>query len=139
MPLKIVLAIFIALITWRTWARRRRGEMTSREATLWTLLWFGLLSASLNPHATDVLARWFGVGRGADLLIFVSIVALLALVWWLIARVQKIERDITTVVRELALRRGAESSMRNQESGNQLPSPPTPLPPAGEGGPPRIR
>lgn len=125
MPLKILLALFIAFITWRTWVRRRLGEMTAREAALWTLLWLGVLAASLNPHATDVLARWFGVGRGADLLIFISVVALFSLVWWLLSRVQKVERDITAVVRNMALREAEGVRSRGQgagDSGTKIPN-----------------
>lgn len=114
MPLKIFLSIFVVVIVLRTWARRRRGDLSSREATAWTILWLLVFAAVLNPHATDVVARWFGVARGADLLIFLSIVALFALVAWLLARVGKIEREITTIVRETALRGGEVGSMKHE-------------------------
>lgn len=104
MPLKIFLSIFVVIVVVRTWARRRRGDLGGREAMAWTVLWVLVCAAVLNPHITDVVARWFGVGRGADLLIFISIVALFALVSWLLSRVEKIEREITSVVRETALR-----------------------------------
>lgn len=125
MPLKILLTIFIVVVLLRTWARRQRGGLSSREATAWTVLWLLVLAAVLNPHATDVVARWFGVGRGADLLILFSIVALFALVSWLLSRVAKIERDITTIVRETALRnvgesRNSEYRIQNTESDRPL-------------------
>ena len=118
MPLKILVFIFAVAVILRTWARRSRGDLSSREATAWTVLWILVFAAVLNPHATDVVARWFGVGRGADLLIFISVVALFALVSWLLSRVEKIEREITTVVRETALGHG-ELGIKNKELGNR--------------------
>lgn len=115
MPLKIFLSIFLVVVVLRTWMNQRRGVITRREAGLWTVLWVLVFAAVLNPHATDVVARWFGVGRGADLLIFVSILALFALVSWLLSRVSKVERDITTVVRETALRDAVGARRKEQE------------------------
>lgn len=118
MPLKIFLFVFVAIAVWRTWARNRRGNLSAREATIWTVLWALVLTAVFNPHATDVVAQWFGVGRGADLLIFISVVTLFALVSWLLSRVEKIEREITTVVRETALRDVKEAGGRERAGVN---------------------
>ncbi len=103
MPLKIIIIVFIIAIVGRTWARRRHGDLTGREAGAWTLVWLLVLAASLNPRFTDHLARWVGIGRGADLLIFIAIVGLLTIVFWLLVRVEKLEHDITTIVRHQAL------------------------------------
>ena len=119
MPLKVLVTVFIAAVTWRTWLRWRRREMRGREAWLWTLLWALVLAASWRPQATDVVARWFGIGRGADLLIFLSVVALFALVSWLLSRVGKIEREITALVREMALRDSKEAGDSEQGAGDK--------------------
>ena len=126
MPLKIFLTLFIATVVRRTWAQRRRGEMTGREAALWTALWLLVLAAMLNPHATDVVARWFGIGRGADLLIFLSIVALFSLVSWLLSRVERIGRQMTEIVRREALREIDGAGSRTQAAGDQIDHPSIP-------------
>lgn len=109
-PIKVIVAVFVLAVLGRTWQRRRRGELSPREAMAWGGLWLLVLLASLWPHATDVAARWVGIGRGADLLIFASVVALFALVSWLLARVERLERSLTQVVREEALRSGGARS-----------------------------
>ena len=114
-PIKAIIAVFILVVVLRTWRRRRRGDLSGREAVIWTVFWLIVLAAVLWPHATDVAARWAGIGRGADLLIFVSVIALFALVSWLLARVEKLERSLTRVVRDGALR-GGESGIGNRES-----------------------
>lgn len=118
-PIKVIVTVFVLVVLGRTWQRRRRGELSPREAFAWSVLWALVLLASLWPHATDVAARWVGIGRGADLLIFVSVVALFALVSWLLARVERLERSLTQVVRASALRHG-ESGMVNRESGDRI-------------------
>lgn len=110
MLLKIVITVFVILMVRRTWQRRTRRELNSREAAGWTGLWVLVLLASLWPQATDVLAQLAGISRGADLLIFISVVALFTLVSWLLVRVEKLERSLTQVVREEALRSGGAGS-----------------------------
>lgn len=119
MLLKIVITVFVILMVRRTWQRRTRRELNSREAAGWTGLWVLVLLASLWPQATDVLAQFAGISRGADLLIFISVVALFTLVSWLLVRVEKLERSLTQVVREEALRNG-ESRITNQESRDRI-------------------
>lgn len=113
--LKLLTAVFIGWMVSRLVVRVKRRQLTVGEFTLWAGFWLLVLAAALWPHATDVVAWWFGIGRGADLLIFLSIVALFTLAWWLLSRMAKIERDITEIVRQEALRRAA----RNSEFGIQ--------------------
>ncbi|MDO8559539.1 MAG: DUF2304 domain-containing protein [bacterium] len=124
--LKIITTLVVGWLLVKVWRRQYRHELGGGEAVLWSVLWVGVLSAAWFPHATDVVARWVGVGRGADLLIFTSIVALFVLVSWLLARVERVEREITEIVRHEALRRG-ELGMKNKESGDRIdPAGPTP-------------
>lgn len=110
MPLKILITLFVILVVWRTWRRCARKELSGREAVGWTGLWTLVLLASLWPKATDVLAQLVGISRGADLLVFISVMALFTLVSWLLVRVEKLERSLTQVVREEALRSGGAGS-----------------------------
>ncbi|MDD5110195.1 MAG: DUF2304 domain-containing protein [Patescibacteria group bacterium] len=112
--LKWVTLVFVAWMLLRIFHRLRRHELGRGEAGGWVGLWLVVLAAAWFPHGTDVVAQWFGVGRGADLLIFISIVALFALVSWLLTRVEKIEREITIVVRETALRDVKEAGGRER-------------------------
>ena len=104
--LKFITAAFIGWMMSRLVRRVKRRELGAGEFTIWASFWLLVLGASLWPHATDRVAWWLGIGRGADLLVFLSIVTLFSLAWWLLTRVQKIEREITAIVRETALRGG---------------------------------
>ena len=119
--LKVITALVVAWLLAKVWRRQHRHELGGGEAVLWSVLWVAVLSAAWFPHVTDVVARSVGVGRGADLLIFASIVALFVLVSWLLARVERVEREITEIVRHEALRTG-ELGIKNKESGERINS-----------------
>ena len=64
----------------------------------------------LNPDWTASLARDFGVGRGTDLMIYLSItgLGLFCLLLW--SKVRDMEARLTAIAREQAIRTGREPS-----------------------------
>lgn len=103
MLIKFFIITFVFFAISRALVRYRKQEISSREAILWSLFWVGVLAATLWPKTTDIIAQAFGVGRGADMLIFISIVVLFFLAFKIIVKLEKIERDITKIVRKVAL------------------------------------
>jgi len=69
----------------------------------WMLLW--LLGAALviNPESANRIADILGVGRGADVVVYVGLIFVFFLLFKLYNRTITIERDITRIVRSLAL------------------------------------
>ncbi len=101
--IKIIIIIFILFVLSRTIVRFKRGDITSRELTIWAIFWLLVATATLVPKKTDTIAQWLGVERGADLLVYLSIIALFFVVFKIIVKLEKIDRDITKVVRHAAL------------------------------------
>jgi len=116
MIIKIVIIGFILFVLWRTFLRFRKEDITGREFLIWLIFWVLVTAATLVPRKTDVLAQWLGVGRGADLLVYLSIIVLFFVAFKIIVRLEKIDRDITKVVRNAALddKREQKSENRNQ-------------------------
>lgn len=54
----------------------------------------------LFPENTNLIAHWVGVGRGADLLFYCCILLFLFLLLKLFARIRRLEKTITDLVRE---------------------------------------
>ena len=64
----------------------------------------------LHPERTTEIAEWLGVGRGADLLLYLwVVVTLLLFVRTALVQVQY-RRELTAIARELALRSAAGGS-----------------------------
>ena len=104
MTIKIVIIVFVAFVLWRTILRFKKGDITSRELAIWVVFWLLGVAASLVPKQTDVIAQWLGVERGADLLVYLSIIVLFFVVFKIIVKLEKIDKNITKVVRNTALK-----------------------------------
>lgn len=109
---QIAVLVFIAFIILRVLFRFSRKELTSRETILWSLFWVvsGFLVGFMKK--TDVLAQQFGIERGADLFIAISIVIGYYIMFRVFVHIERIERDITTLTRKLALKDYEEKRTR---------------------------
>ncbi len=70
----------------------------------WVLLWLGGLVVVIRPETTMPVARFFGVGRGTDLVVYGALVILFAIVFQLAVRLRATQREITALVRAEAVR-----------------------------------
>lgn len=106
-----------------------RGWATRRESVLWSLVWIAAGAAIAWPNLTRDIARTLGIGRGADLLLYCSVVVMLIGFLMIYARLRRLRRELTLIVRHLAL--------KEAEPPQAAPSPsapsPYPLPQRGEG------
>jgi hypothetical protein len=68
------------------------------------VLWLGAATVIAFPDSTMVAARLFGIGRGADLVLYVSIILILYLLFRVYVRLEQLDREITQIVRAVALR-----------------------------------
>lgn len=102
--LKILAVLFVTFVVYKTSLRLKKGDIHIREFIIWLIFWLLVLAAILVPQQTDVLAQLVGVERGADLLFFVSIVVLFYAVFKIIVKLEKVERNITEIVRNTAIK-----------------------------------
>lgn len=87
-----------------TWRRARQEAIRRWEAVIWSAVWIGAGVAIWRPEATSLVAHWLGIGRGADAILYASIVVLLILVFNLHVAHHRLEQKLTDLVRAQALR-----------------------------------
>jgi hypothetical protein len=104
LPVQILLVAFLAYALRITWRRARESAISRREAFAWSLLWCAAAVVILLPQTTTRIAQLVGVGRGVDLVLYGSIAGLFFLVFRLFVAVDKVERQITDLVRRDALK-----------------------------------
>lgn len=114
MIIQVVIFIFIIFVTGRVIARFSVGDITSRELTIWLIFWFLVAAATVVPQQTDVVAQWVGVERGADLLVYLSIMVLFFIVFKILVRLEKLDKDITIIVRHSALNGSKPAAKKNE-------------------------
>lgn len=80
-----------------------RSQIRKRVAALWLSLWLGTASALLWPKMTVVVAQRMGIGRGADLVMYISVVLMLVGFFYIYTRFRRLDRQLTQLVRSLAV------------------------------------
>ena len=98
----LIAVLVIALLV--TWRRASQDVISRIEALVWSVVWVGAGVIVLLPQTTTVVAHFFGVGRGADFVIYGSVVALFVLVFKLFISLERMEHTITKLVQHEALK-----------------------------------
>jgi hypothetical protein len=93
-----------------------RRAIAPRVALAWGLLWIAAAVAIARPELTVVVARALGIGRGADLVLYVAILAMGFGFFAVYVRLRRIESDLTKIVRELAIRSAEATPQERQTS-----------------------
>lgn len=102
--IQIVLVGFALFAMSRVVLRFRRGGLPLAYLVLWSLFWLAVIVVVLLPDTAGAVAALLGVGRGADVVIYLALVLLFYLLFRMFARLEELERQITLVVRAAALK-----------------------------------
>lgn len=84
--------------------RYRQRKIASSGFLMWLALWVVATGIILFPESTIWIARAVGIGRGVDLVLYVSVILTLYLIFRLYVRIEQVERGMTQVIRAIALR-----------------------------------
>lgn len=86
-----------------TWRRVSQGALRILEGIFWTLIWGTGLILIWRPEVTNLLANSVGIGRGADLVLYIGVITLFFFGFLLIISVDRLERQMTKLVQHQAL------------------------------------
>lgn len=104
MYLQILVTVFIVFILLKLFLQKQKNKITFLSFLIWSLLWLMVLIVFWLPDTTTYLASWLGIGRGADLVVYISIPVIFYMVFKIFVRLNKIEKEITEVVRSNAIK-----------------------------------
>jgi hypothetical protein len=99
-PIQLILALLL-LVVMLTYFRKLRSHLLDRLIVI--LLGGAGLAMAIMPEWSNTVAHFFGVGRGVDLVIYLSITGLAFLWIMLYATVRRQHEQMTELVRALAL------------------------------------
>jgi hypothetical protein len=95
--------LFFLFALGRTAHQFFRRRVPAFWALAWATVWLGAGIVVLLPQTADMLARFAGVGRGADMIMYLALVLLFYLLFRLYAKLEGVEREISVLVRKIAL------------------------------------
>lgn len=108
-----ILFILFSLFAASSVIRRNKDGMLGPKAMIfWIVFWLAAIVVVLWPESASKIAEIFGIGRGADLVVYASLAIVFYLLFKLNVKLDSLNRDITKVVREKAL----EKSKREQDT-----------------------
>ena len=122
-PIQIALLVLIALALGKVVRRFRQGRVRLFDFIFWTAVWGVGALFVVWPNITTVLATSVGIGRGVDLVTYVSFIALFYLVFRLYVRMEYFQRDITELTRHLALREMTGARPADADERRESPRP----------------
>lgn len=115
MVIQIILVVFFLFAALKVISRFRSGELKNSIAVWWIVFWFTAILVVINPNSTSILAKLLGVGRGVDVVMYLSLALLFFVVFKIFVRLEKIESQMTKLVRKetLSQNKKYESSSRH--------------------------
>lgn len=101
--IQILLVLLIIFIVSRLVIRFKNKQFGLFNFLLWLLFWIAGAGIILYPEASSYIARVLGVGRGADMVIYVSLILIFYFLFYITVRLRVIEQQITKIVRKISL------------------------------------
>lgn len=103
--IQLLVVIFATFAASRAILRFKDKKISFHEVIFWLGVWIVLGVVVFFPDITGSLAEKLGIGRGIDVVIYVSIGLLYYLIFRLYVMLEETEREITRLVREIAISR----------------------------------
>ncbi len=95
-----IIAFFLARLFWQ----KQKKQIGANEFLFWLIFWFLAAIAIITIKFIDKLVAGLGfTGSGIEVLLYLSIVLLFYLIFRLRLRLAKVERNLTKIIREIAL------------------------------------
>lgn len=78
--------------------------MPKSFTAFWLLFWFTILFLIFQPDFLSSIAHLLGIGRGVDLALYLSTIVIFYMIYRIFVRLDKFEKNITHIIREMALK-----------------------------------
>jgi len=101
-----IIAVLFALFAFGvTVVRFKEKKISAKEFIFWDIIWLSVVIVAMLPWTTSIIAKLLGIRRGIDVAIYLGIIILFYLVFKMYVKVENVEREITKLVREEAIKR----------------------------------
>ncbi|MBD3311274.1 MAG: DUF2304 family protein [Candidatus Magasanikbacteria bacterium] len=100
---QILFILFAGFAVFNVISRKRSGLLGQRAVFFWIFFWILGVIVVIWPNSSSILAAYLGIGRGTDLVIYISLALLFFLVFKLNVKLDSLNRDLTKIVRKDAL------------------------------------
>lgn len=103
--LEIVVTAFALFALSRVMLRMKDGKITKKEGLFWCAVWVLAIVLVFVKDYLNLLQDFISTRRPVDAIIYISIILLFYLVFRIYVKLDQMEQDITTIVRNRAIQR----------------------------------
>jgi len=100
---QLILLALIALIVIKIVRQLIKRKIYTQEFLGWFIFWGVVAYIVINPQFTQFLAEKMGIGRGADLIVYFSLIFIYYALFHIFAKQKEMEQSITVLGREIAI------------------------------------
>ncbi len=120
MLFRILAFLFIFGALTLTYKQHKAGRMRQSIFMAWVFLWLVGAVVVAIPDLASMAAFYLGIGRGVDLVLYGALALGTLFIFGLSARLYKIERDISHLVKTLALKDLPPSAVEKKDVQEKL-------------------
>jgi hypothetical protein len=102
-PIQIILFLFLSFAISRVYLRAKEGTLKIGEILFWGGLFTLATVGIFDPRFTTFAAKQLGIGRGVDVVLYLSIILLFYLIFRTNVMMENLHHEITKLVQEIAL------------------------------------
>lgn len=111
---QILMILIILFALSRVYLRWRENVLTLPSTLFWFFIWISALIGVSLPQTTTKIAEFFGVGRGVDIIVYISLALLFYLVFRIYVMIEDLKSEITDIVRKVAITKSSKISPKNK-------------------------
>lgn len=101
---KILFLLFVLIILIHLGGRLRKKQIKITNFLVWFFFWLIASLIVIYPESTDYLARFLGVGRGADVIVYFSLAIIFYFIFYFTVRLHITDARIAKIVQSISLR-----------------------------------
>ncbi len=96
--------IIFASFAWsRVLLRFKDKRLTPGELLFWSGIWGAAIVIAVLPGIAAFISEWVGIRRPIDVAVYAGIILLFYMLFRLYVRVEQIDRNVTKLVRSIAI------------------------------------
>jgi len=100
---QIFFSLFIVFVLIKTVGRWRAKEINIGWLVFWLFFWLVAEAVVVSPDLSTQFAHFVGIGRGADLITYLSLALLFFFFFRLFAQSERQKKEITKLTRKISL------------------------------------
>ncbi len=105
MVIQILITLASAFVILKSVVSYSNRSIRLPTFVVWSLFWVAIIFFVWQPSLADRVASLLQVGRGADAMFYLSLIVIFYLLFKIFIRFERIDFQVTTLVREIALLR----------------------------------